>query len=59
LSNLANYKSFGFTKFIPRVSQQQFEAVVQNSPNAPNVLPLWNEVSGIARSTHGGFNGAS
>jgi dipeptidyl-peptidase-3 len=51
-----NYKSFGFTKFIPRVSQDQFEAVVQNSPNAPNALPLWNEVSGVASSPHGVCN---
>jgi dipeptidyl-peptidase-3 len=44
LSNLANYKSFGFTKFIPRVPQAKFSAVVENSPNAANAVPLWNEL---------------
>ncbi|KAH9966659.1 aflatoxin-detoxifizyme [Russula dissimulans] len=44
LSNLANYKSFGFTKFIPRISQAKFSAVVENSPNAANAVPVWNEL---------------
>ncbi|KAI9466201.1 aflatoxin-detoxifizyme [Lactarius psammicola] len=44
LSNLANYKSFGFTKFVPRVPQDKFAAVVENSPNAANAVPLWNEL---------------
>ncbi|KAH9063447.1 aflatoxin-detoxifizyme [Lactarius vividus] len=44
LSNLANYKSFGFTKFIPRVPQNKFAAVIENSPNAANAVPLWNEL---------------
>jgi dipeptidyl-peptidase-3 len=44
LTNLANYKSFGFTKFVPRVPQDKFDAVVENSPNAANAVPLWNEV---------------
>lgn len=45
LSNLSNYKSFGFTKFIPRASQESFEAVVRNSPNSSSALPQWNKVS--------------
>ncbi|KAH9997284.1 aflatoxin-detoxifizyme [Russula vinacea] len=44
LSNLANYKSFGFTKFVPRVPQEKFSAVVENAPNAANAVPLWNEL---------------
>ncbi|KAH9180540.1 aflatoxin-detoxifizyme [Lactarius sanguifluus] len=44
LSNLANYKSFGFTKFVPRVPQDKFTAVIENSPNAANAVPLWNEL---------------
>ncbi|KAH9079400.1 aflatoxin-detoxifizyme [Lactarius deliciosus] len=44
LSNLANYKSFGFTKFVPRVPQDKFAAVIENSPNAANAVPLWNEL---------------
>lgn len=44
LSNLVNYKSFGFSKIIPRVPEAAFAAVVQNSVNAANALPLWNEV---------------
>ncbi|KAI0302020.1 aflatoxin-detoxifizyme [Russula brevipes] len=44
LSNLANFKTFGFTKFVPRVSQEKFAAVVENSYNAANAVPLWNEL---------------
>lgn len=44
LSNLVNFKSFGFTKIIPRVSAEQFGAVVEKSANATNAVPLWNEV---------------
>ena len=45
MSNLANYKSFGFTKFIPRVTEEHFEAVVKHSANATEALVLWNDVS--------------
>ncbi|PCH38202.1 aflatoxin-detoxifizyme [Wolfiporia cocos MD-104 SS10] len=44
LSNLVNYKSFGFTKFIPRVPQDNFALVVKNSPSAVKALPLWEEL---------------
>ncbi|KAI0030824.1 aflatoxin-detoxifizyme [Vararia minispora EC-137] len=44
LSNLANYKSFGFTKFVPRVPAERFAAVISASPNAVNALPLWDEI---------------
>ncbi|CAL1704759.1 unnamed protein product [Somion occarium] len=44
LSNLVNYKSFGFTKIVPRAPETAFAAVVQNSVNASNALPLWNEL---------------
>ncbi|OJT09019.1 Dipeptidyl peptidase 3 [Trametes pubescens] len=44
LSNLVNFKSFGFTKIIPRVSAEQFGAVVERSANAANAVPLWNEL---------------
>jgi hypothetical protein len=44
LSNLANFKTFGFTKFVPRVPQEKFAAVVESSYNAANAVPLWNEV---------------
>ncbi|KAK7693549.1 hypothetical protein QCA50_003118 [Cerrena zonata] len=46
LSNLVNYKSFGFSKFVPRAPEAAFAAVVQNSVNAANALPLWNELKG-------------
>jgi dipeptidyl-peptidase III len=45
LSNLVNYRSFGFTKIVPRIPEDKFEAVVRQSRDAVNVLPLWNEVS--------------
>jgi len=44
LSNLVNYKSFGFTKFIPRIPEEKFEAVVKVSPNASNTLGIWESV---------------
>ncbi|TFK94857.1 aflatoxin-detoxifizyme [Polyporus arcularius HHB13444] len=46
LSNLVNYKSFGFTKIIPRIPEDKFAAVVEKSANAANALPLWNELKG-------------
>jgi dipeptidyl-peptidase-3 len=44
LGNLVNYKSFGFTKIIPRLAPDRFEAVVSNSTNKGKALPLWNDV---------------
>jgi len=44
LSNLVNYKSFGFTKFIPRIPKEKFEAVVKTSSNASNALGIWELV---------------
>lgn len=44
LSNLVNYKSFGFTKIIPRIPEAKFAAVVEKSANASEALTLWNEV---------------
>lgn len=44
LHNLVNYKSFGFTKIVPRISEEKFAAVVEKSANAANAIPLWNEL---------------
>ncbi|BGP32071.1 hypothetical protein JCM10296v2_003850 [Rhodotorula toruloides] len=44
LSNLSNIRSFGATKFIPRVSEQSFEAVVEASQRSDVALPLWQEL---------------
>ncbi|KAI0722500.1 aflatoxin-detoxifizyme [Earliella scabrosa] len=44
LSNLVNFKSFGFTKIVPRVPEDKFAAVVEKSANAANAVPLWNEL---------------
>lgn len=44
LSNLANFRSFGATKFVPRASQQAFEAVVKASARADVAEPLWAEL---------------
>lgn len=43
MSNLVNYKTFGFTKIIPRVASDKFEAVVSHSANK-KAISLWNEV---------------
>ena len=47
LSNLVNYKSFGFTKIIPRIPEDKFAAVVEKSANASEALSLWNEVTNM------------
>ena len=39
-----NYKSFGFTKFIPRIPEERFGAVVKASSNASNALGIWESV---------------
>lgn len=44
MSNLVNYKSFGFTKFIPRIPKEKFEVVIKASPNAHNALGIWSQV---------------
>ncbi|KZT68119.1 dipeptidyl-peptidase III [Daedalea quercina L-15889] len=46
LSNLVNYKSFGFSKIVPRVPEAKFAVVVEQSTNASQALPLWNELKG-------------
>ncbi|PPQ66069.1 hypothetical protein CVT26_010811 [Gymnopilus dilepis] len=43
-SNLVNFKTFGFTKIIPRVSADKFEAVVSKSANANKAFPLWQKL---------------
>lgn len=45
LSNLVNYKSFGFTKIIPRAPEAAFSAIVEKSANAKEAGALWSEVS--------------
>jgi dipeptidyl-peptidase-3 len=42
LGNLSNYKSFGDEKFIPRLSQQDFEKIVKNAGSA-KALQLYEE----------------
>ncbi|KAI0093655.1 aflatoxin-detoxifizyme [Irpex rosettiformis] len=44
LSNLVNYRSFGFSKFVPRIPESSFAAVVAKSPNAKNAEPLWEQL---------------
>ncbi|KAJ7046776.1 aflatoxin-detoxifizyme [Mycena alexandri] len=43
LSNLVNFKTFGFTKIIPRTSSDKFEAVVKASANA-KANTLWGSL---------------
>ncbi|QRV87699.1 dipeptidyl peptidase 3 [Ceratobasidium sp. AG-Ba] len=50
-SNLVNYKSFGFTKFVPRVPQDKFDQVVAASASAPKALPIWNKLKAHIYST--------
>ncbi|TRM58673.1 peptidase family M49-domain-containing protein [Schizophyllum amplum] len=44
ISNLVNYRSFGFTKIVPRVSADKFEAIVSKSANASKALGLWTQL---------------
>lgn len=44
LSNLVNYKSFGFTKIVPRAPESAFAAVVANSANAQEATVIWGKV---------------
>jgi dipeptidyl-peptidase III len=45
LSNLVNYKSFGFTKILPRIPADKFKDVVCVSRNSDKALELWEEVT--------------
>ncbi|KAJ3838296.1 aflatoxin-detoxifizyme [Lentinula raphanica] len=51
LSNLTNYRSFGFTKIIPRLSETKFEAVIRKSANSDQALALWSKLKGHIYST--------
>jgi len=42
--NLVNYKSFGFSKFIPRIKESQFKSIVAASPNSVDALARWEKV---------------
>ncbi|KAM0749538.1 aflatoxin-detoxifizyme [Meredithblackwellia eburnea MCA 4105] len=44
LSNLGNFKSFGATKFVPRVPESAFEAVVKASERSSIAVPLWDSI---------------
>ncbi|CAE6421057.1 unnamed protein product [Rhizoctonia solani] len=50
-SNLVNYKSFGFTKFIPRVSQENFARVVEASSSSSKALTQWEKLKDHIYST--------
>ncbi|KAG8696045.1 hypothetical protein FRC08_007402, partial [Ceratobasidium sp. 394] len=50
-SNLVNYKSFGFTKFVPRVSEDKFRSVVAASADASKALSLWEKLKTHIYST--------
>ncbi|EJD05931.1 aflatoxin-detoxifizyme [Fomitiporia mediterranea MF3/22] len=51
LSNLVNYRSFGFTKIIPRISQDKFGDVIKSSANANEAVPLWENLKGYIYAT--------
>ncbi|KAJ7709910.1 aflatoxin-detoxifizyme [Mycena rosella] len=41
LSNLVNFKTFGFTKITPRTNSDKFEAVIKSSANVTQAASLW------------------
>jgi dipeptidyl-peptidase-3 len=45
ITNLANYRSFGSSKIIPRVGRDEFRSILAVSENKASVLPMWDEVS--------------
>ncbi|KZT26206.1 aflatoxin-detoxifizyme [Neolentinus lepideus HHB14362 ss-1] len=51
LSNLVNYKSFGFTKIIPRLSSNNFANAVAASANSANASGLWGQLQDHIYST--------
>ncbi|ESO85412.1 hypothetical protein LOTGIDRAFT_177525 [Lottia gigantea] len=48
-ANMGNYKSFGDSKFVPRISKEKFEKIILNSEAAKKdgkiIQGLWNRVS--------------
>ncbi|KAF9005642.1 aflatoxin-detoxifizyme [Cyathus striatus] len=51
LSNLVNYKSFGFTKIVPRIPAEKFASVVLHSENKDKVASLWESLKGHIYAT--------
>lgn len=47
MSNLVNFKTFGFTKIVPRVAANKFESVVNKSASSPKARKLWKDVRQI------------
>ncbi|KAF8317582.1 aflatoxin-detoxifizyme [Clavulina sp. PMI_390] len=43
-SNLSNYKSFGFSKFIPRISKEKFRKIVEHSERSSEALKTWDKL---------------
>ncbi|CAG8768538.1 1884_t:CDS:2, partial [Acaulospora colombiana] len=43
--NLLNYKSFGFTKFVPRIKINDFKRIIEACPNHEKAKPLWDKLS--------------
>jgi hypothetical protein len=52
LHDLVNYKRFGFTKIIPRISEAKLATVVKKSASAANTIPLWDKVNNHGWSGH-------
>ncbi|KAI6039215.1 peptidase family M49-domain-containing protein [Pisolithus marmoratus] len=51
MHNLVNYKSFGFTKFVPRLPVGEFAKIIAASTNAANAVPLWETLKDHIYST--------
>ncbi|KAI6040659.1 peptidase family M49-domain-containing protein [Pisolithus marmoratus] len=51
MHNLVNYKSFGFTKFVPRIPVGEFAKIIAASTNAANAVPLWETLKDHIYST--------
>ncbi|KAI6140944.1 aflatoxin-detoxifizyme [Pisolithus thermaeus] len=51
MHNLVNYKSFGFTKFVPRIPVDEFAKIVAASTNAANAVPVWETLKDHIYST--------
>ncbi|KAI5997175.1 peptidase family M49-domain-containing protein [Pisolithus albus] len=51
MHNLVNYKSFGFTKFIPRIPVDEFAKIIAASTNAANAVPVWESLKDHIYST--------
>ncbi|KAF8317581.1 aflatoxin-detoxifizyme [Clavulina sp. PMI_390] len=51
MSNLTNYKNFGFSKFVPRIPKDKFAMIVEHSERSHEAKNLWERLGDHIYST--------